>query len=516
MIGETMILLDFLPMRSGPAVLFLFGVLLWIAGGVWLSAAYAEQGSASKQVREPVLAGSWYPGSPEELRGMITGFLKRVPEQAIQGRLLGLVVPHAGYVYSGQTAAYGYQLLTERAFSTVIVIAPSHRARFSGVAVYDLGGFRTPLGLIDLDEELIEALKKTDGGIRSLPQMHAQEHALEIQLPFLQVVNPGFKLVPLIMGQQDLSSCRKLADAIAECCKNRPSVLVVASSDLSHFHSGKEARRLDQVVIERVKSYDPEGLSSSLDKGQCEACGGGPMVAAMLAAKGMGATRSRILYYTHSGEVTGDDTRVVGYLSAALLSDDPEAESAGNPERRVGVDLGLDARDRAELRAIAMRSLEAKLLGRKPPECRDASPALREHRGAFVTLKKRGDLRGCIGRLTADAPLCEVVSEMAQAAAFHDRRFRPLTAEELKDLTIEISVLTPFRKITDVNEIQIGVHGILVKRHAQSGLLLPQVAVEQGWDRTTFLEHTCMKAGLPGNAWKDPDTEIYIFSADVF
>jgi AmmeMemoRadiSam system protein B/AmmeMemoRadiSam system protein A len=497
--------------------LFLTVLMAWHCGAFDQAVAAADKTPSADLVRESVLAGSWYPAAPEELRRQIEGFISRVPlsETTAEGRLLALISPHAGYMYSGQVAAYGYKLLERRKFQTVIVLAPSHHARFPGVSVYDRGGFRTPLGVVPLDTELITALEKRDKRIRFLPEAHTKEHALEIHLPFLQVVMPGFKLVPLVMGEQDLETCRWLAEAIADCVKNKP-VLLVASSDLSHFHSSDEARRLDQVVLDKVSALDPQGLLQSLAGGKCEACGGGPMAAAMLAAGRLGAIRGRVLNYADSGDVTGDRTRVVGYLAAAFWAEAGAAGEGKSEGPKVGVDLGLSAEDKAALHRIARESIEARLLGKKAPSLENLSAGLREDRGAFVTLKIHGQLRGCIGRLVSDRPLGEVVAEMALAAAFQDSRFSPLRAEELKGLEIEISALTPFQKITGVEEIQVGKHGILMRNGRSSGLLLPQVATDYGWDRTGFLEHTCQKAGLPKSCWKDKDTEITIFSADVF
>jgi AmmeMemoRadiSam system protein B/AmmeMemoRadiSam system protein A len=489
--------------------------MIFQGAGIQNSVATDEKSLPSEQVREPVLAGSWYPASPEELRQKIESFLSRVPAEDVPGQLTALISPHAGYAYSGQVAAYAYKLLEKRKFETVIVIAPSHHVRFSGVSVYDRGGFRTPLGVVPLDHELIAALEKRDARIRFLSEAHTMEHAVEIQQPFLQVVMPGFKLVPLVMGEQDLATCQWLADAIADCVKNK-SVLVVASSDLSHFHSYDEAKRLDQVALDRVAAFDPEGLVQSLDRGKCEACGGGPIATTMLAARRLGATRSRVLNAANSGDVTGDRSRVVGYMAAALWA---EPRSGGEQKAegpKVGVDLGLSTEEKALLHRIARENIEAKLLGKKPPSLDPLPANLKENRGAFVTLNKHGQLRGCIGSLAADHPLGEVVADMALAAAFQDPRFNPLRADELKDVEIEISVLTPFQRITNAEEIQVGKHGILMKKGGSSGLLLPQVATDYGWDRTTFLEQTCRKAGLPGDAWKDKATEIYIFSADVF
>lgn len=463
-----------------------------------------------EKVRESVIAGSWYPGEPENLKKMLQGFLENVPESASQGQLTALISPHAGYVYSGQTAAYSYKILEKQTFDTVIVIAPSHRTRFAGVSVYDQGGFKTPLGIMPLDNELISALKAKDSGIRFIPEAHASEHSLEIQLPFIQYLMPKAGLVPMVMGDQSLQLCQSLAKTIADTVKGK-SVLLVASTDLSHFHTDKEARKLDQIVQDKVKNFDPEGLGNALASGQCEACGGGPVVAVMLAAKLLGASRIRVLKYSNSGEISGDYERVVGYLSAAIWKD-----AAQTPEKKGAADFGLNTEDKKLLHQIVRDTIEAKCL-KKPPKTYDiASSTLKELRGAFVTLHKHGQLRGCIGHIVAHFPLAETISKMATAAAFEDPRFSPVTAEELKDLEIEISVLTPFQKISNVEEIKVGVHGLYMKKGFHSGLLLPQVATEYKWDRKTFLEQTCRKAGLPGDAWKERDMEIYVFSADIF
>jgi MEMO1 family protein len=480
----------------------------------------ASSGEAVKagQIRESVVAGTWYPGSPEELQRQVQSYLDQAPASEFPGRLTTLISPHAGYQYSGQVAAYGYKLLKKCRFSTVVVIAPSHHARFSGVSVYDLGGFRTPLGVVPLDTELISALEKREPRIRYIAEAHTKEHALEIQLPFLQVASgPEFKLVPLVMGDQDLDTSRWLAEALADCIKDRP-VLVVASSDLSHYHSYEEAKRLDQVVQDRVAAFDPEGLSEQLATGKCEACGGGPMVAAMLLARKQGATTSRVLRYANSGDVTGDRTRVVGYMAAACFAPNGSPAAAEHGTRKAAVDLGLSPEEKALLHRIARESIEARLNGARPPKVALPASATRlgEPRGAFVTLQKKGELRGCIGHISAEFPLFETISEMAVAAAFQDPRFPPLTASEMKDIQIEISVLSPLRRIEKIDEIQVGVHGIYMKRNGSSGLLLPQVATEYNWDRTTFLEQTCRKSRLPTDAWKDKETEIYLFSADVF
>jgi AmmeMemoRadiSam system protein B/AmmeMemoRadiSam system protein A len=491
--------------------------LFFLCTGVSIQEAGPTEGKImpSEQLRESVIAGTWYSGNASRLHKEIQDFLQKASVAALQGQLVALISPHAGYRYSGQVAAYAYKLLTERKFSSVVVIAPSHRSYFRGVSVYDRGGYRTPLGVVPLDQELISAVKQRESRIQYVPEAHTQEHSLEIQLPFLQVLMPDFKLVPLVMGNQDFATCQWLAEAVADCVENK-SVLVVASSDLSHFHPYKQAKRLDQVVLDKVNDFDPQGLSDDLASGQCEACGGGPMVTAMLIARRLGANKSRVLHYANSGDVTGDHSGVVGYMAAALWADSKKSRWEKSGNKQTGVDLGLTSKEKTQLLQIARDVVEAHCRGETMREPEIASVTLNEHRGAFVTLHKQGKLRGCIGHIQAEKPLAKTVVEMAKAAAFHDPRFPPVTSEELELLEYEISVLTPLRRISTVEEIEVGIHGIYMKRGSSSGLLLPQVATEWDWDRTTFLEHTCTKAGLPEDAWKDNKTEIYIFSADVF
>jgi AmmeMemoRadiSam system protein B/AmmeMemoRadiSam system protein A len=479
------------------------------------AAAMEGKTMPSEHIRESVIAGSWYPGNASRLQREVQDYVIQASTVDLGGQLIALISPHAGYRYSGQVAAYAYKLLGERKFSSVVVIAPSHRSYFRGVSVYDRGGYRTPLGVVPLDRELISAVKQRESRIEYVPEAHSQEHSLEIQLPFLQVLMPDAKLVPLVMGNQDFATCKWLAEAVSDCIKNK-SVLVVASSDLSHFHPYKQAKRLDQVVLDKVNDFDPQGLSDDLASGLCEACGGGPMVTAMLIARRLGANKSRVLHYANSGDVTGDHSGVVGYMAAALWSDSQKSQRNESKKKGVGVDLGLTSEEKAQLLAIARDVVESYCRGEKAPEFEANSPTLREPRGAFVTLHKEGKLRGCIGHIRAKEPLVKTIIEMAEAAAFNDPRFPPVSSKELGLLEYEISVLTPLQRIKNVDEIEVGKHGIYMKRGSCSGLLLPQVATEWGWDRTTFLEHTCAKAGLPEDAWKDKKTEIYIFSADVF
>ncbi|MDD4091308.1 MAG: AmmeMemoRadiSam system protein B [Smithellaceae bacterium] len=266
-------------------------------------------------VRKSVIAGSWYPGDPSVLRREIAGYFQKVPDRKLSGEVVGLIAPHAGYRYSGQVAAYAYGLVRGKKYEGVVLIGPSHRVAFPGVSVWGGGAFETPLGRVPVHEKLAGEMKRSSGVLVDFPTAHAGEHSLEIQLPFLQVALGDFSFVPLVMGDQNAATCRKLAEAIVRAGKDR-RLLIVASSDLSHFHEDKEARALDGVALTHMRDSDAEGLLENLARDRTEACGGGPMAVAMLAARELGASHSLVLKYAHSGEVTGDRQSVVGYASA--------------------------------------------------------------------------------------------------------------------------------------------------------------------------------------------------------
>jgi AmmeMemoRadiSam system protein B len=267
-----------------------------------------------KNVRHSVIAGSWYPGTERQLREAVQGYLDNVEKEELGGELVGLISPHAGYVYSGQVAAYAYKQLDGTAYDAVAVISPVHHMLVGRFTATSAAAYETPLGLVEVDTELVEAMDK-EMGLSRVSQDN--EHSLEIQLPFLQVVLGEFKLLPIMMGDQDLSSCQKLGTALAKVLKEK-NALLVASTDLSHFHNYGTAVRLDEIALERVGAYDLEGLAQDLKRGSCEACGGGPVIAVMLAAQKLGANKAKVLKYMNSGDVTGDHSQVVGYMAAAL------------------------------------------------------------------------------------------------------------------------------------------------------------------------------------------------------
>jgi AmmeMemoRadiSam system protein B len=273
-------------------------------------------------VREPAVAGSFYPASPKALRSDIERYLREAGDPSVEGHVLGIVSPHAGYMYSGQVAAYGYKELTGKVYETVVVVAPSHRARFEGAAVLGRGGYRTPLGLIDIDEEFCRDLVDGSSSITERKDPHILEHSLEVQLPFLQVLLGPFRLVPVIIGDQSSTFSFDLARSLAAAIRGREvRCLVVGSTDLSHYYPYATAVELDGRVVRHLEEYDPEGMMKGHESGRFEACGAGPMITTMVASRFLGATRSRVMKYLNSGDVTGDKGTVVGYVSAVFSGD---------------------------------------------------------------------------------------------------------------------------------------------------------------------------------------------------
>ncbi|MEN6465348.1 MAG: AmmeMemoRadiSam system protein B [Syntrophaceae bacterium] len=268
-------------------------------------------------IRKSVIAGSWYPGNAGTLRREIQKYLDRAEPPHMEGKTAALVSPHAGYVYSGPVAAFGYKVLRKGEFERVIIVGPSHRAYFRGAAVYGEGGFETPLGIVESDAGLSAGMAGYSAMIRSMPDAHAQEHSIEIQLPFLQVVLGEFRFVPVLMGDQSRATCEAVVNAINPAVSDGKTLLV-ASSDLSHYRPYDSAVKIDRVVLERIERMDADGLLDDLESGRAEACGGGPIAVAIMVAKSLNANTGTVLKYANSGDVSGDRSGVVGYVSAAF------------------------------------------------------------------------------------------------------------------------------------------------------------------------------------------------------
>ena len=486
--------------------------------------------SGPKRVRRPALAGAWYPSAPERLARQVDLLLREAKARPIPpGRPAFLIQPHAGYVYSGRAAAVGLKSIGRRNFERIIILAPSHRAAFTGASIADVTHYATPLGEVPLDAAVCTALLKHPE-IKTVPGAHAAEHSIEIQLPLLQwamgrhppaakfrkgeAVEVPFRIVPVLFGR---CTGRQL-DAIAAALKPflGPRTLLVASSDFTHYGANfgfvpfqddikSNLARLDGDAVKRILAKDTAGFERYLARTGATICGRGP-IRVMLRLLPREAAGKQLAYYT-SGDVTGVWSSSVSYVSLVFCV--PEAK---------GMEEGLNQAEQDALLKLARATLERFVReGKRTDPARAGitlTDRLKEKRGAFVTLKRGDRLRGCIGYIVGLEPLYQTVIDNTINAASRDPRFPPVAPAELSDIHIEISVMSPLERVDDPETIEVGRHGLLIRQGVFQGVLLPQVATEQGWNREEFLEGVSRKAGLPPNAWRK--AELFRFTAQVF
>ena len=374
------------------------------------------------------------------------------------------------------------------------------------VALDPAAGFRTPLGIAAVDEEAGRALMEADPDVVLDAGPHRREHSVEVQIPFAQLLFPAARILPLVIGAPDPALCQRLGAALGKVLRGRRALLV-ASSDLSHYPAARDAAVVDRRVLDAVLALDAGRVRAAIAAemargvpglGTC-ACGEGPILATIAAARALGANRATLVRHATSADVpAGEPGRVVGYGAVAF--------DAGGE---------LDAATRTALLALAREAIDAHLAGRPPPAPRERLPAAALPRGAFVTLRESGRLRGCIGRLSAGGPLAAMVAALAVDAAAHDRRFAPVTRPELGSLEIEISVLSPLTPVARAADIVVGRDGVVLVKHGLTAVFLPQVAAEAGWGRDALLDHLCQKAGLPAGCWRE-GASLTVFQAEVF
>jgi MEMO1 family protein len=460
-------------------------------------------GIASAQgTRPPVFAGAFYDADPARLASQIDGYLKNAgdpPAGAKDARIL--ICPHAGYIYSGQTAAYAYRVVQGKPLSTVVVVGTSHQYPLDGASIYLKGGFETPLGTVEVDGPLASRIARASG-FSYVAAAHEKEHSVEVQVPFIQRAIPGAKIVPIVLGYPTRANVNALARGLGEALAT-PGVLIVVSTDLSHYLTKEKANVADAGTIDLVRKGDAGALADRCARGENVMCGGGGVAAALIALKKVGPPRVEVLHYADSSDVTGDTSGVVGYLAAAVSPAAPAAAFSLSPD------------ERKELLRLARQAVRDFVADNRIVEYTTQDPNLLGPRGAFVTLKKHGELRGCIGYIEPVLPLYDAIIRVAIYAATQDQRFPPVTRAELEELDFEISVLTTPEKIDSPARVEVGRHGLVISQGENRGLLLPQVAVENGWNRETFLNQACIKAGLPPDAWKK-GAEIATFEAIVF
>lgn len=460
----------------------------------------------AQDVRMPKVAGQFYPDDPLELKDLLYELFDRqsAPVSAQKPRIL--ISPHAGYQYSGLVAASGYRQLEGHRYDGVVVVGFTHRQQFAGASVDTREVYQTPLGEIPVDREGV-AILMAHPGLHHLESAHeANEHSLEVQLPFLQAVLGQFKLIPVLMGDQDGQSAAQLADALATLA-SLGDYLFVFSTDLSHYHSYDEAEAKDEATVHAILHETARATDRLFKAGQVEACGRGPIVASLYLAERLGYPPRTLIFRANSGDTAGNPSNVVGY--AALAMYDPPAPKAA--AGRVGAEAG------AALVRAARQSLERAVskTRKKIDVPLEKFPELNRAAGVFVTLRRNGELRGCIGRIETGAPLRVSVVELAVEAATRDHRFSPVTAEEVPSLHVEVSVLTPRTPIAGPAELIPGRDGVVLEHQGQGGVFLPTVWQETGWTRLEFLrELASQKAGLPPDAWKN--ARLFVFQDQVF
>ncbi len=489
-----------------------------------------------KEIWEPQVAGRFYPGNMNALKDQINSFFKNVPKQAHRGRPLAIISPHAGYQYSGQVAAFGYSAIKDYELTRVIIISPRHAMgiggvkRYRGISVLNVGNFKTPLGTIPIDQDACNHLLNSSKLFWPYEDAYKGEHSLETQLPFLQMALGNFKVVPIMVGLLIDDDYNQVANAIRPLMDDK--TLVVVSSDFTHYGEAygyvpfkkdieKNIHSLDYGAFEKILSKDFDGLRLYRKETGLNACGIIPiaLLLKLLPEEAIG----EILNYNTSGHQSNNFSYSVSY--ASIIFSKPLESKSGHyiPNEKTlhdKLNFCLTNEEKFLLLSLARNTLETYVKTGVPPSFVPIeeifAPRLREKYGVFVTLKKCGELRGCIGHIIPRVSVFEGVIENTINSSSHDWRFSPVEALEIPDITIEISILSQIIKIKSPEEFIVGKQGILIRKGPASAVFLPQVAVEQGWSKYETLCQLCQKAGLSPNAWNDLDMEFYVFTADVF
>ncbi len=469
--------------------------------------------SLKNKNREAAFAGQFYPKDKKELTNQLLQlFEKAAPNSSENRSLQAIISPHAGYIFSGEVAASAFNQIPENAhYKRVFVLASSHQYSFSGASVYCDGNYETPLGEIKVDINLANKLIKKTTIFSNKPETHQNEHSLEVQLPFLQhKLGNNFQLIPIILGTNSTGDCQKIAAALKPWFTS--GNLFVISTDFSHYPDYNNAINVDNKTAEAICSNQPERLQTVLKENKklgienlsTSLCGW-TSVLTLLHLTENSDFKFKEIGYQNSGDskIYGDKKRVVGYWAIAVYN---EIKS-----------FVISEKERKEILEKAQHSIETYLKTGKRGKLiqpNSSSGILNKITGAFVSIYIKNELRGCIGGFAQEKILNELVQKMAVSAAL-DGRFEKVMLKELKDIELEISVLSPLTKINSVDEIELGKHGIFIQEGINSGTFLPQVADKTGWNINQFLGHCARdKAGIGWNGWKTAD--IYIYEAVVF
>lgn len=486
----------------------------------------AQAAAEAERVRQPAVAGTFYSANADELKRGVINWLSAARLEEFKHPIKAIVAPHAGHGYCGQSMAAAFKQIEGSRFKydTVVMIGPSHRVRTKAAAVSSAEVWKTPLGPIPVDTGLAKRFTEKSPRIEFDDRAHALEHSLEVQLPFLMVAAGGkpFKIIPLVTTSSDPLDQQIVADALTSLAGD-PRTLILVSTDLSHFPDAETAERVDKAILRSTTLLDPDALLAEDKKLMAPKypglsvtmCGMDAVLCLLRAAGGLGIDHAKVVSYTHSGMPTGDTRRVVGY-GAIVFTSEGKAASSGTSHP---LELKFSEAGAKELVAAARQAAKAAVLGEWVSYEPSERAELDVRAGCFVTLTNNGRLRGCIGRIATDAPLWRTVREMAVAAATMDDRFvnEPIKPEEIPHLSVEISVLSPLRKITDpLKEIKLGRDGIVITDKGRSGTFLPQVAVERGWSLDEFLGYCARdKACLGWNGWKSPSATIHAYTATI-
>lgn len=479
--------------------------------------------SPEKKIIEAQLAGSWYPASRARLAEEFKEYLARASESPMLENVMALILPHAGYRFSGPVAAYGLHQVAGKPIRRVIVMGPSHRVAMPNiVSIPAATHYETPLGEIPLDTTFIQRLR-TDPHFQDVPSAVIGENSVEIQLPFLQAALGSFHLVPIYVGQLDLETAKAIAGALQRVMDN--DTLLVASSDFTHYGPNyrylpfttnvqENLEKLDMGAIKEIERKSAAGFLQYCEKTGATVCGQDPI--AILLAMLPSDAQFHLLHYDTSGRIASDFNNSVSYASMAFTgqwpAQAPDASSAQESQ-------ALSEADKKNLLQLARKTLEYVFKHNRRPTPQDleiaVTPSMKAVMGAFVTLHKEGELRGCIGEIFPRRALYEAVMDHALNSALNDTRFSPVSEAEISGLVFEISALTPPTPVDSYQDIVLGKHGMVLAKNGRSAVFLPQVAPEQGWDIAQTLTHLSMKAGLPADAWKS-GAKFTVFEAIVF
>ena len=482
--------------------------------------------------REPAVSGKFYPSNAKELKNVIEHYYNNIQIlPKTEGSIVSLIVPHAGYIFSGQTAAYAYKYLStyELKNPIIILIGQSHNYFLDRPSVYDKSNFKTPFGEVGLEKNFISNLVNNNKHLFSTdPQAHIPEHSLEVEVPFLQYIYPEFTLVPILVSSYNFEKSNQIAKSIFQTIKNYPTkrpILIICSTDLSHYPKYDDAVKVDNQTIELIKKLDAAKYYQQLPKIQqqqvqnlsCALCADTAVGITLILNNLLNATEAKILDYSNSAynKTYGDKSRVVGYLSAAFIKNSLNQKETIQMSNKNDT-FEISEKNQKILLSLARKTILEYLSSGKKLSFNTEDAELTQPAAVFVTLNKNKQLRGCIGTTVPQEPLYKAVINMSIASATQDPRFNKVTLDELDKIKIEISVLSPMKKVSSAKDIKENVHGVIVKRGFNSGLFLPQV-----WQhlpkKENFLSELCWsKAGLPPDSWKDEKTELYIFTVFAF